>query len=98
MASGLFGKCEMYWLRTTYLSWTKKQGIELSKDDLKFIENILIKLPEKAHKSIMRDYSMKWLEGVGEAEKVYQEQNFGRRMANLWLRETLDTLYKENFK
>lgn len=80
----------MYWLRTNYKAWAEKQGIELMKEDLLFIEKILRKLPENIHKRLMRDYSQKWLEGIGEAKNAHQEQNLGRFRANSWLSRQLE--------
>ncbi len=80
----------MYWLRSKFKTWTEKQGIELMPEDLKFIESILIKLPESRHKQLMRDYSQKWLDGIESSKSVQSAQNLGRRMANSWLRKQLD--------
>lgn len=77
----------MYWLRTRYVEWTKNQGIELMKDDIDFIERTLSKIPKRLHKSIMRDYAIEWLKGIGEDDKASQNQNLGRRRASVWLRE-----------
>jgi hypothetical protein len=80
----------MYWLRTTFREWASKQGIELLKDDINFAEKVLIKLPENSHKLIMRDYAYEWLRGMGDKEKSLQNQNLGRKRANIWLRRQLD--------
>ncbi len=80
----------MYWLRTTFKEWAKKEGIELLKEDFIFIERILNKLPSGLHKSIMRQYKEKWHEGMGDSEKFSQNQNMGRFEANTWLRKQLD--------
>lgn len=80
----------MYWLRTRYVEWTKNQDIELMKDDINFIERTLNKLPERLHKTIMRDYAIEWLEGMGDDENASQNQNLGRRRANNWLRKRLE--------
>lgn len=80
----------MYWLRSTFLDWTKKQGIELLRDDLRFIENILNKIPVELQKSIMSDYCKIWCQGMCLMDKSYQNQNLGRFKANEWLRKKVN--------
>ncbi len=80
----------MYWLRNTFRLWAEQQGIQILRDDIKFIEKILNKLPENLHKSLMRDYASEWLEGMDDREKSRQNQNLGRWRANNWLRNRLE--------
>jgi|JI7StandDraft_1071085.scaffolds.fasta_scaffold11654_4 hypothetical protein len=75
----------MYWLRSTFLDYCQRKGINLLKDDLKFIEKLLRLFPPDRQKSIMVRYCEEWHKGMAECENAAQSENFGRRRANLYL-------------
>jgi|HubBroStandDraft_2_1064218.scaffolds.fasta_scaffold26968_5 hypothetical protein len=80
----------MYWLRTKFKAWAKSQGVHLIHDDLVFIEKILHKLPQNLHRTLVRDFVYKWIEGMDQDENSSQNQNKGRYKANFWLRNQLE--------
>ena len=86
----------MYWLRTSYLKWAKNQGMELLRDDLRFIEKTLNKIPQNLHKTIMRDFVNEWCDGMGRDAMSLLKQNLGRRKANIWLRVMTEKLKRRN--
>ncbi len=79
------GNVIMFWIHTTFKDYCTKRGIELLRDDLKFIEKKLYLIHSDLHKSIMGDFVEKWCEGMGYTEIDSQKQNLGRNKANLWL-------------
>lgn len=64
----------------------EKLGLELLPDDYRFIDAHLGRFPECRLKSVLEGYIEKWYEGMRKALSPPQEQNFGRRWANSWLR------------
>lgn len=77
----------MYARWNLFKDYCSKNNIQLLKDDLKFIERELQKIPLNEHRAILRVYTDKWLHEVKKNEKSYQNQNFARKQANKWLFE-----------
>lgn len=76
-----------------YLRWNMfkdycvKNNIQLLKDDFKFIEKELIKIPANEHRTILKAYTDLWLHEVKKEENSSLAQNLARRTANKWLLE-----------
>lgn len=77
----------MNWLSETFKPYCEKQGIELLKDDLKFIEKSLGRIIPSNRKRLMVVYVEKWIEGMLSCKSQTVAQNTGRKRANLWLLE-----------
>lgn len=75
----------MHWLHTTFKDYCKSQGMDVLKDDFKFIVKVLNQMPLELHKSIMRDYCKEWCLGMEKGLAPEIKQNLGRKKANLWL-------------
>ncbi len=81
----------MYLVHSVLKPFLESKGIKILKDDLRFIEDQLSKIPQKAHKEILRNYTKIWLHEVKNNENALQSQNLARRIANKYLRETCIT-------
>ena len=62
-------------------------GIELLRDDVKFIKHQLLQIPQQLHRSTLEQYAITWLDAMAQCDIVYRKQNLGRRAANTYLRE-----------
>ena len=63
-------------------------GIELLREDYKYIRTMLERVPQDKRKAIVGTYIEMWLRGIGSTINELEQQNLGRRMANNWLRKT----------
>lgn len=70
----------------TFKDECERRNIKILKDDINFIKNILIKVPQKLHKSVINDYLNLWYDAMGKTNKSQYAQNMGRFAANSWLR------------
>lgn len=77
----------MYLRWNLFKDYCVKNNIQLLKDDFKFIERELIKIPENEHRTILKEYTDKWLDEVKKCENASQAQNLARRISNKWLLE-----------
>ena len=75
----------MHWLYTTFKDYCQKKGIHLLRGDLKYIEKELVKIPKELQRSVMSDYTRKWVETMDKENNSLLKQNLARRKANLWL-------------
>ena len=75
----------MHWIRSTFLDYCATKGINLLKEDIRFIEKLVRMFPADRHKSIMKRYCDEWELGLAECENASQRENFARRKANLYL-------------
>lgn len=74
----------MGWLYGSVRPYFLKQGINLLRDDMLFIENCLSKIHPDSHRMIMREYFRIW----NDLQKVGTEKlNTARFEANSYLRE-----------
>lgn len=62
-------------------------GIELLKEDYKYIRTMLERVPQNERKAIVGTYIEMWLMGIGSSINELEQQNLGRRRANNWLRK-----------
>ena len=60
-------------------------GINLLRDDVAFIERMLVHCEPTARQTCLKTYFQIWLDGM-EEEGLHNRQNTGRHMANTWLR------------
>lgn len=75
----------MFWINTTFKEYCKKQGYDLMKDDLKFIEKTLRCLPTHTHRPLLMDYCQIWQKAMNDEPNAIRKQSQGRRAANLFL-------------
>jgi hypothetical protein len=80
-------KVNPLWLHGALVPYFETQGIKLLKDDLKFIEKCLQKIPENFHRKVMRDYLRHWNGDVAIERKNSIQDNLGRFRANSYLRD-----------
>ena len=78
------------WVQYSFLPYTKRMGLSLLKDDIRFIERSLPNFPEGRQKSIMKQYVDEWMSHRG--------QGAGRRAANTFLRELCELRRDENMR
>jgi hypothetical protein len=74
----------------SFQTYAQLKGIELLRDDVKFIKAALAKVPYNSRRSVLERFSEQWLLGMAKCDIVYRRQNLGRRRANIWLREFID--------
>jgi len=58
------------------------QGIELLRDDVKFIKRCLAVHERKHHKALLTQYATAWLTGMAEEPSSIKKQGAGRHAAN----------------
>ena len=75
------------WLYYEFKPYCERKKINVLRDDFKFIEKTLLKLPSELHRRVMRHYVKIWLSTLGNNENSPQAQNLARRIANTYLRE-----------
>ncbi len=74
----------MVWLYGSVRPYFLKQGINLLRDDMLFIEKCLSNVPQERHKIVMREYFRLWNDLPNGIE---EKLNTGRFEANCYLRE-----------
>ena len=82
----------MHWFYTTFQDYCKKSGIQLLKDDLKYIERVLCNIDKGEQKRVLKHFTDEWLLGIQLEENSTLKQNTGRRRANLWLLEKVNEI------
>ena len=65
-------------------------GIQLLRDDIRFIKSQLLGIPKQMHRQVLQQYADTWLRAMGSCGIVYRKQNIGRKVANVELREHLN--------
>lgn len=75
----------MHFLQTTFKDYCKTKNIQILRDDLKFIGKKIASMPQNEQRSVMRDYTDKWLSIIQNEEKSSQNQNLARFTCNMWL-------------
>lgn len=73
--------------RMSFAEYCSQQGLQLLRDDHKYIRRMLYRIPKNIHRSVLSDYCLKWQSGMDKCENATKKQNLGRRNANLWLGE-----------
>jgi NAD+--asparagine ADP-ribosyltransferase len=74
-----------------YLRWSMfkdyclHNNIQLLRDDIKFIERELQKIPPNEHRELLKEYTDVWLEILKENDNAPLGQNLARKTANKWL-------------
>lgn len=71
----------------SFRAYCKKQNINLLKDDLNFINRMLLEIDSDDFKAILMRYIEKWLSCMGDSDKNAHSVNLARKTANLWLLE-----------
>lgn len=71
----------------SFKAYCEQRGIELLREDMRFVRDILSRIPKSTHKSILRRYTCEWLGAFNKCDDILRKQNEGRREANTWLRE-----------
>jgi hypothetical protein len=69
----------------SFQNYCKSQGIELLRDDIKFIKSRLKVIPYNSHKSVLQRYCDIWIDSMRMCNNERIQQNVGRRAANLYL-------------
>lgn len=75
----------MKWILDSFKTYCAKQGYDLVKDDLKFIEKSLNLLPSDKQKLVLFEYSKRWQQAMDGERDSNKRQSVGRRAANLFL-------------
>lgn len=80
------------WYHVKFKNYTGSINIQLLKDDFKFIERVLGKLPEITQRAALRKYCIEWQEGMEDELVDFRKQNKGRYRANCFLREFIKNI------
>lgn len=78
----------------TFQSHCSTLGIELLRDDIRFIKQQLLGIPEHVRKAVLKKYSEIYLQAMADCDNVTRQQNVGRRAANLFLLELVENGYR----
>lgn len=71
----------------TFQQHCESLGIELLRDDIKFIKAQLLQIPQHLAKPTLKKYADTWLSAMSQCDNVTRKQNAGRLSANIFLRE-----------
>jgi hypothetical protein len=71
----------------SFTAYAKTHGIELMKDDISMIRDILGLLPPSSKRTTLERYAAIWVENMKKEPYKIKQQNAGRRAANTFLRE-----------
>lgn len=66
---------------------TESLGIELLRDDIRFIKSQLLRIPEQLRRGVLEEYCEVWITASRLCDNPIKRDNIGRRAANIWLRE-----------
>lgn len=80
----------MHWLYTAFQDYAKQKNMRILKDDMKFIEKCLRKLPQNEQREVMRAYCTIWNAEVAGKNLNVPKQNYGRFKANCYLRDLVE--------
>lgn len=69
----------------TFVAYAQSKGLELTKDDIKFMRQCLSDVSWSERRGIVEKYVSEWLLGMESANIHHVKQNAGRRRGNLWL-------------
>jgi len=72
-------------MKTSFRQYAQGKGIELMRDDIKFLKVKLAKIPSHQKRGVLTRYAEEWYVGMNETKIVYQRQGYGRRRANLYM-------------
>ncbi len=68
-----------------FKTYCEKQGYNIIRDDLKFIEKSLHLLPDEKRRPVLFEYCKRWQQAMDSERDVNKRQSAGRRAANLFL-------------
>lgn len=69
----------------TFQLYCQSLGIQLLRDDIKFIRAQLKRYHHSYHKNILSQYASIWVQSMAECHDDAKKMNHGRREANLFL-------------
>lgn len=76
------------WLYGTVKTYFDKQGFNLLRDDMQFIERCLGNIPTERHRHVMRDYLAIWSATVADKDSGLKTALNPRYEANVYLGNT----------
>ncbi len=80
-----------------FTQYAANKNCKILKDDLAFLHRQIGHLPDKKRFRILRQYIDVWVTSMGNCDNVIKKQNYGRFMANSWIRNgALNSLLKED--
>lgn len=68
-----------------FTDYAASKGLQLLRDDIKFIKGRIQLVDKDLRKTFLRRYVELWCQGMDDEERVQYKQAMGRRRANLWL-------------
>lgn len=71
----------------TFQDYTKSHGVNLLRDDIKYIRKMLVIHERHHHKAILKQYVEVWTKAMQECDNPLTADNIGRRAANSFLRD-----------
>lgn len=74
----------------SFESYCKEIGVELLRDDIRFIKTQLLGIPEQLRKPTLQKYADIYLQGMADCDNVIKKQNHGRFLANTFIREFVE--------
>jgi hypothetical protein len=72
----------MRWLHHDFRNYCELKGLQILRDDMRFIERRLTEIHPDSHRRVMREYVRIWIQALSEG----QGQGQGRVKANQYLR------------
>ena len=72
-------------MKTSFRQYAQAKGIELMREDIKFLKAKLARMSPNAHRGVLAHYADEWYLGMQETKISYQQQGYGRRRANLYM-------------
>ena len=69
----------------TFVAYAQSKGLDLTKDDIKFMRQCLGEVSWSERRGIVEKYVSEWLLGMESVKIQHMRQNAGRRRGNLWL-------------
>jgi hypothetical protein len=72
-------------MKTSFRQYAELKGIDLMREDIKFLKLKLPKIASYAKRGVLERYAEEWVLGMRETEIVYRKQNCGRRRANNYI-------------
>ena len=81
----------MLTVRDRFLDYAKKLGLDLLRDDIRFIDRSLTRIPKDRHRQVLYQYAQTWENELSKNAGSIQAQSLGRRAANALMLEKRNT-------
>lgn len=76
----------MYTKPQSFREYCLNRGVELLRDDIRFINTQIANLEQSARRAVLSKYCEVWLSAMNSCDTDLRRMNIGRKAANSWLR------------